>query len=137
MKDINPRLAAVLAQPERVVSPRRDVPGLLADTTPAELERSAEHLSVTYAAGAALKQARHQRALSLRQAGAASGRSAPRIKAIEDTEIDIHLSTVVEHARSLGYATELTLIPLDGTGAVIRAQLSESAVSRKLKAKAG
>lgn len=127
MPKINPRLATMLAQPERVVEPRHEVPGLLEDVAPAELSQIAERLIVTHAAGEALEQARRQRALSLRGAGAVSGRSAPRIKAIEATHTDIHLGTVVEHAGSLGYAVELILTPLDGMGAVVRAELGEQA----------
>lgn len=59
----------------------------------------------------------------MRQAGEASGRSAPRIKAIEDTGTDILLGTVVEHAHALGYAARLVLTPLDGQGATIQAEL--------------
>lgn len=59
----------------------------------------------------------------MRQAGAASGRSAPRIKAIEDTGTDINLGTVVEHAQALGYRVQLTLNPLDHGGATIQADL--------------
>lgn len=60
----------------------------------------------------------------MRQAGEASGRSAPRVKAIEDTVTDIHLGTVVEHAWALGYAARLVLTPLDGQGPAIQAELS-------------
>ncbi|WP_412030604.1 hypothetical protein [Deinococcus yunweiensis] len=118
------RLAALLAQPERTVEIRNDIPvGLLEEISPQALGTVAEGIIATHAAGAALKQARQQRELSMRQAGQVSGRSAPRVKAIEDTGTDIHLGTIVEHAHALGYATHLILTPLDGRGPDIRADL--------------
>lgn len=121
------RLAALLAQPERTVPVAQNVPeGLLEEVTPQALERLALSALSTHAAGEALKAARQQRELSLRQAGAVSGRSAPRIKAIEDTDIDIHLGTVVEHAQALGYDVRLTLTPVDGQGQSIEAALTAS-----------
>ncbi|WP_412030513.1 hypothetical protein [Deinococcus yunweiensis] len=120
------RLAALLAQPERTVNVQDSVPpGLLENTTPQALGTLAEGIIVTHAAGEALRQARKQRELSMRQAGQVSGRSAPRVKAIEDTGTDIHLGTVVEHAHALGYATHLVLTPLDGCGSDIRADLGQ------------
>ena len=120
------RLAALLSQPERAVPIQQNIPvGLLEEMTPQALTTQAEGIIATHAAGVALKQARQQRELSLRQAGEASGRSAPRIKAIEDTGIDIHLGTVVEHAHALGYAVRLVLTPLDGQGPAIQAELTE------------
>lgn len=122
------RLAALLAQPERTVAVQQHVPaGLLEGTDPQALETLAEGIIATHAAGAALREARQQRDLSMRQAGEASGRSAPRIKAIEDTDTDIHLGTVVEHARALGYAARLVLTPLDGQGPSIQAEFSADA----------
>lgn len=124
------RLAALLAQPERTVAVRHDVPvGLLEEITPQALTTLAEGIIATQAAGAALKEARRQRELSMRQAGEASGRSAPRVKAIEDTITDIHLGTVVEHARALGYGVQLTLTPLDTQGPSIQADLSAETAS--------
>ena len=120
------RLAALLSQPERVVEARHDVPGLLQKAAPDTLFRTAENMIVTHAAGAALRQARQQQEWTMRQAGEASGRSAPRVKAIKDTGTDIHLGTVVEHARALGYAARLVLTPLDGPGKTIEADLSGS-----------
>lgn len=124
MSDRAARLAALLAQPERSVEARHDLPGLLKDVTPETLGVTAEHIISTQAAGAALQQARRQRELSLRGAGEITGRSAPRVKAIEATDVDIHLGTVVEHARALGYAVSLTLTPTDGAGPHIIAELT-------------
>lgn len=124
MPDRAARLAALLAQPERPVEIKNEVPGLLEDVTPEALEAAAAHIISTQAAGAALQQARQQRDLSLRGAGELVGRSAPRVKAIEATNVDIHLGTVVEHARALGYVVSLTLTPLDGQGPAIQADLS-------------
>ncbi len=118
------RLAALLAQPEGTVAMPEQLPaGLLQTVTPSELNRMAQGAIATQAAGEALRQARHQQELSLRQAGTASGRSAPRVKAIEDTDIDIHLGTVVEHAQALGYQVTLTLSPTAG-GRAIEAHLT-------------
>lgn len=118
------RLAALLAQPEGAAPKPQHVPaGLLQAVTPDELTRAADTAIATHAAGEALRQARQDRELSLRQAGAASGRSAPRVKAIEDTELDIHLGTVVEHAHALGYEVKLVLTPLAG-GRLIEAHLT-------------
>ena len=124
---LDAELTAMLGSPERVVRlrPGAQIPeGLLQDINAEELEAAVEGMISTQAAGAALHQARQQRELTLRQAGEASGRSAPRIKAIEDTGTDIHLGTVVAHARALGYAVRLSLLPLDGQGPVIEADLS-------------
>lgn len=118
------RLAALLAQPERDVVARRYVPGLLEEVTPQQLQSLVTNMISTQAAGAALYQARQQREWSLRQAGEASGRSAPRIKAIEDTGTDINLGTVVEHAQALGYRVQLVLTPMDHRAATIQADLS-------------
>lgn len=121
------RLAALLAQPEgRVAVPEQVPAGLLEVVTPAELEGAAQSAIATQAAGEALRQARQQQELSLRQAGAVSGRSAPRIKAIEATDLDIQLSTVVAHAQALGYEVKLVLSPVAG-GRPIEAQLSAPA----------
>lgn len=118
------RLAALLAQPEGAAPMPKDIPtGLLQAVTPDELTNAADTAIATQAAGEALREARRQRDLSLRQAGAASGRSAPRVKAIEDTGLDIHLGTVVEHARALGYEVKLVLTPTAG-GRPIEAQLT-------------
>lgn len=131
------RLASLLAQPECTVAELGTVPqGLLEDVTPESLETSAMSAISTQAAGAALKHARQQRELSMRQAGAVTGRSAPRIKAIEDTDLDIHLGTVVTHAQALGYSVKLTLTPLDGQGQAIEAALSLSKAESPAEAEA-
>jgi hypothetical protein len=62
---------------------------------------------------------------SLRQAGEASGRSAPRSKAIKSIDTDSRLVTVVEHTHALGYAVRLVLTPLDGHGHTIQAELTD------------
>ncbi|MDR6221517.1 helix-turn-helix transcriptional regulator [Deinococcus soli (ex Cha et al. 2016)] len=118
------RLAALLAQPERTVAVNESAPAkLLEEVTLPDLRVLADSVIATAAAGSALREARQQRNLTMRQAGEASGRSAPRIKAIEDTGTDILLGTVVEHAHALGYAARLVLTPLDGQGATIQAEL--------------
>lgn len=124
MTDIDPRLQALLGTPERTVQARHDVPGLLEEATPESLHDLAEDAIAVHAAGEALRQARQHRELSLRGAAQLSGRSAPRIKAIEATDSDIHLATVVAHARALGYGVQLTLTPLDGQGPSVHADLS-------------
>lgn len=121
------RLTALLAQPERTISTTTSVDGLLEPVTPQTLSLLASSIIATQAAGAALFQARQQRQMSMRQAGQVSGRSAPRVKAIEDTGTDITLGTVVEHARALGYTTQLLLIPTDDRGATIVADLGQDA----------
>ncbi|MBX8463546.1 helix-turn-helix domain-containing protein [Deinococcus sp. RIT780] len=119
------RLAALLAQPERAVAASETATaGLLEEVSALDLQHLADGILATTAAGSALREARQQRQLSMRQAGQASGRSAPRIKAIEDTGTDILLGTVVEHAHALGYAARLILTPLDGQGPTIQADLS-------------
>lgn len=128
MTALNPRLTALLAQPEQVIEVNHHIPGLLEEMAPAQLDQTVTHFIATTAMGEALKRARHQSALSLRDAGKASGRSAPRIKAIEDTGTDIHLVTVVEHARALGYSVEVTLRPQHANAPVICANLSGAEV---------
>ena len=127
MSDPKARLSALLGSPGRVVRATREVLGLLEEVTPDQLETTVSGIIAVQATGEALRQARLQGGLSLRGAGEASGRSAPRIKAIEDTTTDITLSTVVEHARALGYAVTLTLTPQGGRGQAISAQLSDQA----------
>ncbi len=124
MSNRETRLNAFLAQPERNLQINHELPGLLEDVTLSELTATVERIISTQAAGAALQKARQHRELSLRQAGQKSGRSAPRIKAIESTDVDIRLGTVVEHARALGYGVHLSLTPVDGLGPVIQADLS-------------
>lgn len=117
------RLATLLAQPEQTITSTQAVAGLLEPVTARALNLLASGIVATQAAGSALFQARQQRQMSMRQAGQASGRSAPRVKAIEDTGTDITLSTIVEHAQALGYTTQLVLTPLDGNGPAILADL--------------
>ncbi|WP_075831027.1 hypothetical protein [Deinococcus marmoris] len=118
------RLVALLAQPEGAAPMPDSIPaGLLQAITPDQLAGAVQSAIATQAAGEALHQARRQRELSLRQAGAASGRSAPRVKAIEGTDLDIHLGTVVEHAQALGYEVKLVLTAVTG-GRPIEAHLT-------------
>lgn len=119
----DPRLLALLGAPEQDIEPRNEVPGLLEEGTPDQLEDALRDAFAASSVGDLLQKARQGRGLSLREAARAAGRSPSRIVAVERATTDINVETVVQMARSLGYRVEVVLTPLKGDGERLAANL--------------
>ena len=123
----NKDLLKLMKQAERKASLGKPPTGMLSESMNIDqLEDTLKEAVVVKTVGEMIAAARAQRELSARQVAESIKVSHPRVLAVEKTELDIEVKTLVHYAEALGYDVQLSFKPKEG-GQEITANLTLTA----------
>ena len=115
MTEPNKDLLDLMEQPERKAVRGKPPSGMLSDSiNPNQLGQVFQEALAVKTVGEMISAARAQRKMSARQVAEQISVSHPRVLAVEKSDVDLEIRTLVNYAEALGYDVQLSLKPREG-----------------------